>query len=42
LRSCYRGTEGNTSQMWVLQLCIFKAIGFINAFFVICMVSESV
>jgi len=33
LRSCYKGTDGNTSQMWVLQLCIFKAIGFINAFF---------
>jgi hypothetical protein len=33
LRSCYRGTDGNTSQMWVLQLCILNAIGLINAFF---------
>ena len=26
LRSCYRGTDGNTSQMWVLQLCIFNPL----------------
>ena len=42
LRSCYRGTDGNTSQMWVYQLCIFKTTGFINAFFVSCVVNESV
>ena len=33
LRSCYRGTDGNTSQMWVLQLCIFKTFDRINVFF---------
>lgn len=42
LRSCYRGTDGNTSQMWVYQLCIFKTTSFINAFFVSCVVNESV